>query len=94
APTYRPVLDLHGWGEIGEQLSRCAARGQWQEMPALVTDEMLEASAVWGPPSEVAARLSAEYAGLMDRVGVYEALIPGRRADVWRALLDGLRAGI
>jgi len=93
-PTYRPVLDLHGWGEIGEQLSRCATRGQWQEMPALVTDEMLEASAVWGPPSEVAARLSAEYAGLIDRVGVYEALIPGRRADVWRALLDGLKAGV
>ncbi|MGQ0551441.1 MAG: TIGR03617 family F420-dependent LLM class oxidoreductase [Armatimonadota bacterium] len=90
-PTYRPVLDLHGWGEIGEQLSRCAARGQWQDMPSLVTDDMLEASAVWGAPADVAARLNGEYAGLIDRLGIYEPVVPGRRADVWRALLDGLR---
>ncbi len=90
-PTYRPVLVLHGWSEIGERLSQCAARGQWQEMASLVTDEMLEASAVWGPPADVAARLRAEYAGLIDRLGVYEALVPGRRAEVWRSLLNGLR---
>lgn len=92
-PTYRSVLDLHGWGEVGERLSRCAARGQWQEMPGLVTDEMLEATAVWGPPEEVAARLRTEYEGLVDRLGFYEPLIPGRRAGVWRVLLDGMRAG-
>lgn len=90
-PTYRPVLELHGWSEIGERLSRCAARGQWQEMPSLVTDEMLEASAVWGPPADVAGRLRTEYAGLIDRLGVYEALVPGRRVEVWRSLLNGIR---
>lgn len=92
-PTYRPVLELHGWAETGERLSRLAARGQWDEMPALVTDEMLEACAVWGTPGEVAARLRAEYAGIVDRLASYEAPVPGRRAEVWRALLDALRTG-
>lgn len=91
-PTYRPVLDFHGWGDIGEQLSRYAARGRWEDMPGLVTEEMLEASAVWGTPGEVAARLRAEYGDLVDRLGVYEALVPGRRDEVWRALLDGTRS--
>lgn len=91
-PTYRPVLDLHGWGEIGERLSRLAARGQWDEMPALVSDALLEECAVWGPPDEVASRLRAEYGGVADRLATYEVLIPGRRADIWRALLQGLRA--
>ncbi|HET8679719.1 MAG TPA: LLM class flavin-dependent oxidoreductase, partial [bacterium] len=91
-PTYRPVLELHGWSDIGERLSQCAARGQWQQMPSLVTDEMLEASAVWGSPAEVAARLRTEYTGLIDRLGVYEALVPGRRTEVWRSLLSGVRA--
>lgn len=89
-PAYRAVLDLHGWGEIGERLSRMASRGQWNEMPGQVSQEMLEACAVWGTPDEVAARLRQEYAGLADRLGIYEALVPGRRTQVWRALLDGL----
>jgi len=28
----------------------------------------------------------------VDRLGVYEALVPGRRDEVWRALLDGTRS--
>ena len=47
-PAYRPVLDLHGWTDIGEALSQCAARGQWQEMPGMVTQEMLEAARYGG----------------------------------------------
>ncbi len=90
-PAYRPVLDLHGWGEVGERLSRLAAQGRWQEMPGQIPDEMLEACAVWGPPDEVATRLRAEYSGLTDRLGIYEPLVPGRRTEVWRAILDGLR---
>jgi probable F420-dependent oxidoreductase len=92
-PTYRPVLELHGWAETGERLSRLAAHGQWDEMPALVTDEMLEACAVWGTPDEVAARLRAEYAGIVDRLASYEAPIPGRRTEVWRTFLAGLQSG-
>jgi probable F420-dependent oxidoreductase len=90
-PTYRPVLDLHGWGDVGERLSRLAARGAWHEMPALVPDEMLEACALWGPPDEVGGRLRAEYGGLVDRVATYEALAPGRREDAWRTLLAAAR---
>lgn len=89
-PAYRPVLDLHGWTEIGEALSRRAARGQWQEMPAMVTQEMLDAAALWGPPDEVAARLAAEYGPLVDRVRIYDAFVPGQRDEVWRALARGV----
>src|SRR5689334_13623985 len=45
-PSYRPVMQLHGWQEAAEKLSSLAARGQWTEMPALVTDEMLATFAV------------------------------------------------
>jgi probable F420-dependent oxidoreductase len=92
-PAYRAVLDLHGWPDVGERLSRLAARGRWQEMPALIPDEMLEACAVWGPPDAVAERLKAEYAGVVDRLAAYEALVPGQRTEVWEALLAGVRGG-
>ncbi|MEW5938066.1 MAG: TIGR03617 family F420-dependent LLM class oxidoreductase, partial [Chloroflexota bacterium] len=40
-PSYRAVMDLHGWGETAEKLSSHAAKGEWAEMPMLITDEML-----------------------------------------------------
>src|SRR4030095_1767262 len=39
-PSYRPVMDLHGWASVAEKLSADAARGEWAEMPLLITDEM------------------------------------------------------
>ncbi|MGQ0568357.1 MAG: TIGR03617 family F420-dependent LLM class oxidoreductase [Armatimonadota bacterium] len=91
-PTYRPVFEFHGWVEIGERLSRLAARGQWDEMPHLITDEILTECAVWGTPEDVASQLGTKYGGLVDRLAPYEALVPGRRTEMWRALLRGLRA--
>jgi alkanesulfonate monooxygenase SsuD/methylene tetrahydromethanopterin reductase-like flavin-dependent oxidoreductase (luciferase family) len=40
-PSYRPVMDLHGWSGVAETLSAHAAKGEWAEMPMLITDEML-----------------------------------------------------
>ncbi|MCJ7432955.1 MAG: TIGR03617 family F420-dependent LLM class oxidoreductase [Anaerolineales bacterium] len=40
-PSYRTVMDLHGWGTLAEQLSGFAAKGEWAEMPMLITDEIL-----------------------------------------------------
>ena len=40
-PSYRPVMDLHGWSSVAETLSKHAAKGEWAEMPMLITDEML-----------------------------------------------------
>jgi probable F420-dependent oxidoreductase len=91
-PAYRPMLALHGWEGIGERLSRHAARGEWEAMPALVTDEMLDAYAIWGTPAEAAARAHERYAGVVDRLTPYEAYQPGVRDGVWRDLIDRLRA--
>ncbi|MDR7486849.1 MAG: TIGR03617 family F420-dependent LLM class oxidoreductase [Armatimonadota bacterium] len=90
-PTYRPVLALHGWDDLGARLSRHAARGEWDALPGLIPDDLLAAAAIWGPPDDVAAQLRAEYGGQFDRLGLYEPLVPGRREAAWRALLDGLR---
>jgi len=70
-PSYRPVMEMHGWGEAGEQLSHLAARGRWGEMPAQITDAMLEEFAVSGTWAELPARVRARYTGLLDRVGYY-----------------------
>ena len=40
-PAYRPVLDLHGWGHLSEELNRLSKLGEWDEMGRLITDEMV-----------------------------------------------------
>ena len=40
-PAYRRVLDLHGWGDLQDELNRMSKEGRWKEMGDLIDDEML-----------------------------------------------------
>ncbi len=90
-PSYRPVLDLHGWGKIGEELGSLAARGRWDEMPKLITDEMLETFVIVGTWNDIAEKLHAKYDGLLDRVGLYRPFVPGVEDDQWKRLVERMR---
>jgi probable F420-dependent oxidoreductase len=87
-PTYRVVLDVHGWGEVGERLSHHAARKQWDQMPALITDEMLEEFAIVGRWHEIPAKIKARYDGLLDRVTYYLPFVPGQNQTRWRQAVE------
>jgi probable F420-dependent oxidoreductase len=67
-PAYRPVLDLHGWGELQPELHRLSKAGRWDDMGSLIDDEMLDAFAVVAPPDEVAAKLRRRCDGAITRV--------------------------
>jgi probable F420-dependent oxidoreductase len=90
-PTYRPVLDLHGWTGIGEALSEMARRGRWTEMPGLVPEAMVDAFAIVADAWEaLPAAIRARTDGLLDRVSLYRPF--GDPADEagWRTLLESL----
>ncbi len=55
-PSYRPVLDVEGWGDVQPELNAMSKRGEWAEMAELITDEMVETLAVRGRPDETAPR--------------------------------------
>jgi probable F420-dependent oxidoreductase len=70
-PAYRPVLEVHGWGELQTELHGLSKQGRWSEMASLVDDEVLGALAIRGTPAEVAAEVAGRYGGFADRVAVY-----------------------
>jgi probable F420-dependent oxidoreductase len=70
-PTYRGVLELHGWGDLQRDLHALAAQGRWNEMGGLITDEVLDAFTVRGAPEEVANMIRARAAGIGDRVSFF-----------------------
>ncbi|MFN8455329.1 MAG: TIGR03617 family F420-dependent LLM class oxidoreductase [Anaerolineae bacterium] len=90
-PSYRVVMDLHGWSEIAERLSTLAARGQWGDMPALINDEILAEFALTGTWAELPALVKAKYAGLLDRVSYYFPFKPGEQDAAWQTTIAGFK---
>ena len=90
-PPYRPVFELEGWGEVADQLKAFAAQGRWVEMPALITDEMLDLLVLRGSWAELPGKILKKYSGLLDRVSYYFPVVPGEDEDGWRATVAGFR---
>src|SRR5215211_593738 len=91
-PTYRTVLEAHGWEDVGEELAKLARDKKWDEMPKLITDEMLDTFVVEATPDEVGPALKERYEGLIDRVTLYTPFVPGERDDSWRATIESVHA--
>lgn len=70
-PAYRGVLELHGWGDLAEELHRMSRAGQWAEMGDRIPDEVVDAFAVVAEPDRVADELLRRYGDLMTRMTFY-----------------------
>jgi len=70
-PAYRPVLELHGWGDLQDRLNSLSKQGQWVEMGKLITDEVLETFAVVGEPEQIAPELTQRYGDVIQRISFY-----------------------
>lgn len=92
-PSYRRVLEHHGWGEVGEKLSVLASRAQWGEMPALIDDTMLETFAVIAEENQLGEKLRQRYAGLAQRLALYLPFVPAQRDAFWRKLVEEIQSG-
>jgi probable F420-dependent oxidoreductase len=72
-PAYRPVLELHGWGELAETLSDLAREGgdAWATMGEHIPDAVLEQFAVIAPRNELAEAITQRFEGVLDRFSFY-----------------------
>ena len=87
-PAYRPVLELHGWGELGDELNARTKRGEWDNA-GLIDDEVLDAFAVVGTPEEAIAEVKRRYGDVCTRITL---TMPDERDDErWRGLFAELR---
>jgi len=70
-PAYRPVLDLHGWGDLQDRLNTLSKQGKWVEMGDLINDEILNTFAVVGEPESIAPELHHRYGDVIERISFY-----------------------
>jgi probable F420-dependent oxidoreductase len=86
-PAYRPVLELHGWGDLQTDLYACSKAGRWDDMAALVDDTVLDTLTIVCRPGELAGEVARRYGGLVDRINV-----SWWRRDWWPDVEKELRA--
>jgi probable F420-dependent oxidoreductase len=70
-PAYRPVLELHGWGGLSDELHALSLQGRWQDMGAAIDDGVLRAFAVVAEPGAVAGELRRRYGDVFTRMSLY-----------------------
>ena len=85
-PSYKSVMDLHGWGETAEKLSGFAAKGEWGEMPMLITDEMLNEFCLMTTQENLAEDLKKRFGGIADRITLYTPFVPKEKDEWWRQM--------
>jgi probable F420-dependent oxidoreductase len=67
-PAYWPSLEMFGWQDKGQQLLDMTRQGSWQDMPNIVTDEMLGKFVPRGTYDTIAQVFIDRYAGLTNRI--------------------------
>jgi alkanesulfonate monooxygenase SsuD/methylene tetrahydromethanopterin reductase-like flavin-dependent oxidoreductase (luciferase family) len=69
-PAYHPVLELHGWLELGLELnaiSKSDRADKWRQMGELVSDDVVRELAVVADAPDVMSAVEQRYGGLVDR---------------------------
>ena len=89
-PAYRPVLEIHGWGDLQPELNALSKQGRWEEMGKLIDDDVLHTIAACGTPAEVAAHIRDRVDGISDQLCLYQPgpVSPENLAEI----VDALRA--
>ena len=83
-PAYRVVMERHGWEEAADRLHAASRRGEWGEMAASITDDMLDAFCVAGAPEAIRGLLQERFGGIADTVCVNAPAEPDELAAIAR----------
>lgn len=70
-PSYRPVLEAIGYGELQPELTAMSKTGRWGEMSALITDDVLDHFALTGRPEDMPGLARKHLGARADRTSSY-----------------------
>ena len=86
--AYRPVLELHGWGELQDELIPLNRAHRTKEMAGLISDEVLRTIAIVGEPREVVEEMRRRLGDTIGRTGFS---VPGMDDGETAELLEALK---
>jgi probable F420-dependent oxidoreductase len=90
-PAYRPTFELHGLGALADEMAVLSKAQRWEEMPAKISDEVLNTYATVGTYDEIGKELVQRYGGICTDI---EFSIPCNTVEekaTMRGLIDEVR---
>ena len=91
-PAYRPVLELHGWGELQDTLHGMSTTGAWDEMASVIDDEMSAPSQSSGRRRQGVGRAHPPLWRRREETRITLPIPEGADPDRWASLFQTLRA--
>lgn len=90
-PSYRRTFELHDWGDVAEHASELSRAQRWDDLPGLVSDDMLHTVATIGTYDEIADKLNERYAGRVDRIEFSTPVTSDQDAAALKDILAQIR---
>ena len=83
-PAYWPVLETHGYGDLGRKLNTMTKSGEWDKLSAQVPDDLLELFCAIGRHDEIAKNIQQRFGKMADVIttGLNEDFPPDLIQDI------------
>ncbi|MDE2008374.1 MAG: LLM class flavin-dependent oxidoreductase, partial [Rhodospirillales bacterium] len=80
--AYWPVLEMHGWGELGRKLNAMTREGKWAEMAREVPDEVVALFTAIGRHDRIAGAIAERFGPEIDAIVLPPGLPPDLLAEI------------
>lgn len=74
--AYRPVFELHGYGDLHTEARELSRAGRWDDMGRLVDDELIDTIAVVGEPHQIADQVRSRLSGISESISLVNNRAP------------------
>ncbi len=91
-PSYRRVFELHDWGDIARQASVLSRNQQWDDLAAMVPDEILHTVATIGTHDTIVGQLNDRYGDRVDRLEFSIPVTTEADAETMSGLIASLQS--
>jgi len=88
-PAYWPVLEAHGLHDLGRKLNVMSKAGQWDQMAAEISDDVVRLFAAIGTHQNLAKAIEQRFAGVADTIALSGGY--GLRQEIPSGLIQDLR---
>lgn len=72
-PSYWPVFEVHDLQDLGRKLNAMSKKGQWQEMTAEISDDVVHLFSAVGRYDQIVEAIRTQFGGVTDVVAMPEA---------------------
>jgi probable F420-dependent oxidoreductase len=88
-PAYRGVFDIHGLTDLGVKLTEMSKRGEWKQMAAQISDDVLDLFVARGTYDNIPDAVARRFGGIVD--GVTLDFTPGTEPHTRRAVIEAIQ---